>query len=71
MPRCERQRNRTFGPWHRLRSTQAPGRGAAGDGCLFSIISDGRLDMPPWGLVLSENERWDLVNYIKTFKTPQ
>ena len=45
--------------------------GDAADGYLFSSISDGRLDMPPWGLVLSENERWDLVNYIKTFKPPQ
>ena len=45
--------------------------GDAADGYLFSIISDGRLDMPPWGLVLSENERWDLVNYVKTFKPPQ
>ena len=45
--------------------------GDAADGYLFSIISNGRTDMPPWGLVLSENERWDLVNYIKTFKAPQ
>ena len=45
--------------------------GDAADGYLFSIISDGRTDMPPWGLVLSENERWDLVNYIKTFEPPQ
>ena len=45
--------------------------GDAADGYLFSIISDGRTDMPPWGLVLSETERWDLVNYIKTFKAPQ
>ena len=45
--------------------------GDAADGYLFSTISDGRLDMPPWGLVLSENERWDLVNYIKTFEAPQ
>ena len=45
--------------------------GDAADGYLFSIISDGRTDMPPWGLVLSENERWDLVNYIKTFEPPR
>ena len=40
--------------------------GDAADGYLFSIISNGRTDMPPWGLVLSENERWDLVNYVKS-----
>lgn len=45
--------------------------GEAADGYLFSIISNGRTDMPPWGLVLSETERWDLVNYVKTFKAPQ
>ena len=45
--------------------------GDAADGYLFSIISNGRTDMPPWGLVLSENERWDLVNYIKTIEAPQ
>lgn len=45
--------------------------GDAADGYLFSIITDGRTDMPPWGLVLSENERWDLVNFVKTLKAPQ
>ena len=45
--------------------------GDAADGYLFSIISNGRTDMPPWGLVLSNDERWDLVNYIKTFEAPQ
>lgn len=45
--------------------------GDGADGYLFSIISNGRTDMPPWGLVLSENERWDLVNYVKTFEAPR
>ena len=45
--------------------------GDAADGYLFWIISNGRTDMPPWGLVLSENERWDLVNYIKTLEPPR
>ena len=45
--------------------------GDAADGYLFSIISDGRTDMPPWGLLLSENERWDLVNYVKSLPPPQ
>ena len=42
--------------------------GDAADGYLFSIISNGRTDMPPWGLVLSEDERWDLVNYVKSLE---
>ena len=41
------------------------------DGYLFWFITNGRSDMPPWGLVLSENERWDLINYIKTIKNPE
>ena len=45
--------------------------GDAADGYLFSIISNGRTDMPPWGLVLAENELWDLVNYVKSLKPTQ
>jgi len=44
--------------------------GAETDGYLFWYITNGRSDMPPWGLILSENERWDLINYIKTIKNP-
>ena len=40
------------------------------DGYLFWFITNGRSDMPPWGLILSENNRWDLINYIKTIKNP-
>lgn len=40
------------------------------DGYLFWFITNGRSDMPPWGLVLSEYNRWDLINYIKTIKNP-
>ena len=39
---------------------------ASADGYLFWFITNGRNEMPPWGLILSENERWDLINYIKT-----
>ncbi|RME42573.1 MAG: cytochrome c, partial [Chloroflexi bacterium] len=39
------------------------------DGALFWIISHGRPDtpMPPWDNVLSEQERWHLVNFLRTF----
>ena len=40
------------------------------DGYLFWFITNGRSDMPPWGLILSEKNRWDLINYIKTIKNP-
>ena len=41
---------------------------SAADSYLYWIIENGKSDMPPWGLILSENERWDLINYIKTIK---
>jgi mono/diheme cytochrome c family protein len=44
---------------------------SSADGYLFSFISNGRTDMPPWGIILSENERWDLVNYIKSLAPPK
>ena len=37
------------------------------DGEIFWKISKGRGIMQSWETVLSEKERWDLVNYIKTF----
>jgi mono/diheme cytochrome c family protein len=37
------------------------------DGCLFWKISTGRGAMPPWA-ALAENERWQIVHYIRTLK---
>jgi mono/diheme cytochrome c family protein len=44
---------------------------ASADGYLFWFITNGRTDMPAWGVVLSEKERWDLINYIKTLEAPK
>ena len=44
---------------------------ASADPYLYWFITNGRSDMPPWGVILSENERWDLVNYIKTMEPPE
>lgn len=44
---------------------------ASADPYLYWFITNGRTDMPPWGVILSENERWDLVNYIKTIEPPK
>jgi mono/diheme cytochrome c family protein len=35
------------------------------DGSLFWKVSEGRNPMPTWKDILSENERWQLVNYIR------
>jgi mono/diheme cytochrome c family protein len=37
------------------------------DGELFWKISNGRGPMPPWKH-LPENERWEIVNYLRTLK---
>lgn len=39
------------------------------DGALFYIISHGKPEtpMPAWENVLSEEERWHVVNYLRTF----
>ena len=38
------------------------------DGEIFWKITNGRNDMIKWGPILSEEERWDLVNYLRTMK---
>jgi mono/diheme cytochrome c family protein len=38
---------------------------------LFWRITNGRTDMPPYSLLLSEEERWDVINYILTLKAPE
>jgi len=41
------------------------------DGGLFWFITNGVPDsaMPPWGGALSEQQRWELVNFLRTFKS--
>ena len=43
---------------------------SSADGYLYWFITNGRNEMPPWGVILSETERWDVINYIKTLKKP-
>lgn len=40
------------------------------DGALFYIVSHGRPDtpMPAWDNVLNEEQRWQVVNYLRAFK---
>lgn len=40
------------------------------DGTLFWKITEGKGDMPSFEKLLTEDERWHVVNYIRTF-TPQ
>ncbi len=39
------------------------------DGDLYWKIENGRGMMPPWKAILSETQMWDLVNYLKSWKT--
>ena len=41
------------------------------DPYLYWFITNGRGDMPPWGVILSDEQRWDLVNYVKTLEPPK
>jgi len=36
------------------------------DGEIFWKVSNGRGNMPKWESILSEEERWDVVNFIRT-----
>lgn len=37
------------------------------DGALYWKISKGRATMPAWEAVLDEDERWNVVNYLRSF----
>lgn len=36
------------------------------DGSLFYKISEGRTPMPQYKAILTDNQRWDFVNYVRT-----
>ena len=38
------------------------------DGEIFWKITNGRNDMIKWGPILTDEQRWDLVNYVRTLK---
>ncbi len=40
--------------------------GTETDGEIFWKISAGRVEMPPWELVLKPEDRWHLINYLRT-----
>jgi mono/diheme cytochrome c family protein len=46
----------------------APVVQAQTDGELFWKISNGRGAMPAWGALLPEERRWQLTDYVRTFK---
>jgi mono/diheme cytochrome c family protein len=44
----------------------APGVAAQTDGELFWKLAEGRKPMPRFGRILSDDQRWHLVNYIRS-----
>ena len=40
------------------------------DGWIYSIIREGGRNMPAFAASLSVDERWALVHFVRTFKTP-
>jgi mono/diheme cytochrome c family protein len=41
------------------------------DGALFWKITEGRKSMPSFEGMLSDDERWDVVNYLRSLAPPQ
>ena len=41
------------------------------DGAIFWKVSEGRNSMPSFENLLKEDERWDLVNYMRTLAAPK
>lgn len=37
------------------------------DGSIFHKVTDGKATMPQYGSILSEDDRWNVVNYIRSF----
>lgn len=37
------------------------------DGSIFHKVTEGKAVMPPFGSILSEDDRWNVVNYIRSF----
>jgi S-disulfanyl-L-cysteine oxidoreductase SoxD len=40
------------------------------DGYIYGTIRNGALNMPPQGTALSPEERWDVVNYVRSLQQP-
>ena len=36
------------------------------DGAIFWKLTEGKTPMPAWGETLSEEQRWSVVNYVRT-----
>ncbi len=47
----------------------SPGTRAQSDGCLFWKIAIGRGPMPSWDVVLSEEDRWHVINFLRALPT--
>jgi mono/diheme cytochrome c family protein len=70
---CHGQTGRGDGPWATgctptpANFTDRKRMDAETDGSLFWTITNGNECMAPWDGVLSETQRWQLVNLIRTF----
>jgi mono/diheme cytochrome c family protein len=70
---CHGEKGKGDGPQAALYSvkpadfTNAQAMGKMTDGEIFYKISEGRGPMPPFKKFLSEENRWQLVNFLRTF----
>jgi mono/diheme cytochrome c family protein len=40
------------------------------DGALFWKLTEGKKPMPSFEKLISEDERWEVINYVRTFAPP-
>ena len=56
--------------YRRMPNLSAPNVHNYTDGWIYSIIREGGPNMPASAAVMSVDERWALVHFVRTFKTP-
>ena len=59
------------GHYRRMPNLSLPQIQAYTDGWLYSIIREGGFNMPASAESMSVDERWALVHFLRTFKTPE
>jgi mono/diheme cytochrome c family protein len=41
------------------------------DGAIFWKLTEGKSPMPSWGESYSEEQRWQVINYVRTLAPPE
>ena len=52
------------------RDLSVPAIASQSDGALFWKITEGKKPMPSFEKLISEDERWEAINFVRTFGPP-